>query len=160
MRSKINTILILIFSLLTLSLISAYIIEYGLGHKPCNLCLYQRYPYFISIFLILSILTVKKNIKIHLLLLSIVSIAGTALALYHFGIEQGFFRESGVCETQSLGQGLSKQEVLKELKENTISCKEVTFRFFGLSLASINAIFLFILSYIFFRLYKNYEIYR
>ena len=81
MRSKINTILILILSLLTLSLISAYIIEYGLGHKPCKLCLYQRYPYFISIFLILSILIVKKNIKIHLLLLSIVSIAGTALAL-------------------------------------------------------------------------------
>ncbi len=160
MSKKINTILIIIFFVLSFSLISAYFIEYVLGHKPCKLCLYQRYPYILSILLICSIYLFKKNIKIHLLILSAISLLGAVLAFYHFGIEQSFFNEYGVCETKSLQQDLSKDEILKELKQNTISCKEVTFKVFGLSLASINAIFSFALSYIFIRLYKNYEINR
>ena len=69
---KNNLFLIIVFILLILSLISAFVIEYGLGHKPCKLCLYQRYPYYISILLLMSIFVLKKNIKIHFLILSIV----------------------------------------------------------------------------------------
>ena len=47
--------------------------------------------------------------------------------------------------------------MLKQLKNNTISCKEVTFRVFGLSLATINTIFSLTLFIIFIKLYKNYE---
>ena len=97
---------------------------------------------------------------IELLILSLVSLCGSAIAFYHFGIEQGFFNESLVCETKDLDQNLSKEEVLKQLKENTISCKNVTFRVFGLSLATINTIFSFVLFYIFLRLFKNYEVDR
>ena len=158
MNKKTNTILIFILFALSLSLISAYIIEYGLGHKPCKLCIYQRFPYIISILLILSILLFKKNIKIHLLLLSIISLLGSVLAFYHFGIEQGFFNESIVCESQNLEESLSKQDILEQLKQNTVSCKDVNFTLFGLSLASINAIVSFVLFMIFVRLYRNYEI--
>ena len=158
MNKKTNTILIFILYGLSLSLISAYIIEYGLGHKPCKLCIYQRFPYIISILLILSILLFKKNIKIHLLLLSIISLLGSVLAFYHFGIEQGFFNESVVCEVKNLEQSLSKQDIIEQLKKNTVSCKDVNFTLFGLSLASINTIVSFILFMIFVRLYKNYEI--
>ena len=158
MNKKTNTILIFILFGLSLSLISAYIIEYGLGHKPCKLCIYQRFPYIISILLILSILLFKKNIKIHLLLLSIISLLGSVLAFYHFGIEQGFFNESVVCEVKNLEQILSKQDIIEQLKKNTVSCKDVNFTLFGLSLASINTIVSFILFMIFVRLYKNYEI--
>ena len=158
MNKKTNTILIFILFALSLSLISAYIIEYGFGHKPCKLCIYQRFPYIFSILLVLSILLFKKNVKIHLLILAIISLVGSILAFYHFGIEQGFFNESIICETQSLQEGLSKQDVLKQLKQNTLSCKNVNFTLFGLSLASINAIVSFILFVIFVRLYKNYEI--
>ena len=158
MNKKTNTILIFILFGLSLSLISAYIIEYGLGHKPCKLCIYQRFPYIISILLILSILLFKKNIKIHLLLLSIISLLGSVLAFYHFGIEQGFFNESVVCEVKNLEQSLSKQDIIEQLKKNTVSCKDVNFTLFGLSLASITAIVSFILFMIFVRLYKNYEI--
>tara|TARA_Y100000816_G_scaffold77671_1_gene52708 strand:- start:220 stop:705 length:486 start_codon:yes stop_codon:yes gene_type:complete len=152
-----NTILKIVFILIFLSLISAFVIEYGLGHEPCKLCLYQRYPYYLSIALLTSILVVKKNVKIHLLILSVVFLSGSIVAFYHFGIEQGYFNESAVCETKNLNQILSKEDILKELKQNTISCKEVTFRFLGLSLASINTIFSLILSYIFFRIFKKYE---
>ena len=158
MSKKTNTILIFILFGLSVSLISAYIIEYALGHEPCRLCVYQRFPYIVSILLVLSILLIKKNVKIHLLLLSLVSLLGAVLAFYHFGIEQGFFSESIVCESQNLQEGLTKQDILEQLKQNTISCKDVNFTLFGLSLASINIIVSFILFMIFIRLYRNYEI--
>ncbi len=158
MSKKTNTILIFILFGLSVSLISAYIIEYVLGHEPCRLCVYQRFPYIVSILLVLSILLIKKNVKIHLLLLSLVSLLGAVLAFYHFGIEQGFFSESIVCESQNLQEGLTKQDILKQLKQNTISCKDVNFTLFGLSLASINIIVSFVLFMIFIRLYRNYEI--
>ena len=152
-----DTVLKIVFLLISLSLILAFVIEYGLGHEPCKLCLYQRYPYYLSIVLLTSIFVIKKNIKIHLLILSVVSLLGSIVAFYHFGIEQGFFNESVVCETKNFNQILTKEDILKELKRNTISCKEVTFRFLGLSLASINTIFSLILSYIFFKIFKKYE---
>ena len=158
MNKKTNKILILTLFILLIFLISAYIIEYVLGHKPCKLCVYQRIPYFVSIFLVSSILLLKKYVKLSLLGISLVSLLGAVMAFYHFGIEQGFFSESFICEAQNLGQNLSKEEILKQLKENTISCKNVTFKAFGLSLASINAIFSFILFYIFLRLFRNYEV--
>ena len=158
MSKKTNTILIFILFGLSVSLISAYIIEYVLGHEPCRLCVYQRFPYIVSILLVLSILLIKKNVKIHLLLLSLLSLLGAVLAFYHFGIEQGFFSESIVCESQNLQEGLTKQDILKQLKQNTISCKDVNFTLFGLSLASINIIVSFVLFVIFIRLYRNYEI--
>ncbi len=87
-----------------------------------------------------------------------ISLSGAVLAFYHFGIEQGFFNESAVCESQNLQEGLTKQDILEQLKQNTISCKDVNFTLFGLSLASINAIVSFALFMIFVRLYRNYEI--
>ena len=156
-EKKNNFVLIVIFLLLIISIISAFVIEYGLGHKPCKLCLYQRYPYYISILLLMSIFVLKKNIRVHFLFLSIVFFLGAVIAFYHFGIEQGFFKESTVCTANNLDQILSKEDLLKQLKQNTISCKDVTFRFLGLSLASINTIFSLILSYIFFMMFKNYE---
>jgi len=157
MEKKTNRTLIFILAALSFSLIAAYTIEYGLGHKPCKLCIYQRILYFFSIFLILNILLIKRYVKPSLLLLVLVSLSGSILAFYHFGVEQGFFSESFVCETQNLDNNLSKEEVLKQLKENTVSCKDATFKVFGLSLASINTIFSFVLLVIFIKLYKNYE---
>ena len=157
MDKNFNTILLSILSLLVLSIFLAYFIEYGLGHKPCALCLYQRYPYFVSIFLVLNILIFKKYIKFSFLILALVSLLGSIIAFYHFGIEQGFFIESLVCDAKNLSQNLSKEDILNQLTKNNISCKTVTFRVFGLSLASINTIFSFVLFGIFLKLFKNYE---
>ena len=67
----------LLFTLLifiSFVLISAFIIEYKLGHQPCKLCLYERIPYFISILLIVKILFSKGLEKIILLILSLIFI--------------------------------------------------------------------------------------
>ena len=152
-----NLILIVILFFVSLVLISAFVIEYGLGHQPCNLCLYERIPYILSILLIIKILFFKKYEKITLFILFLIFIASAVLAFYHFGIEQGFFSESLACTTGDLSKTLSKEELLQQLKLNNISCKDVSFRILGLSLATINTIFSLVLSVMFIRLYMNYE---
>ena len=152
-----NVFLIVIFVIISLTIISVLIIQYWLGHEPCKLCFYERIPYFLSILLLIKILLFKKNEKITLLILSLVFVSSSTLAFYHFGIEQGFFSESLVCATGDLSKTLSKAELLQQLKQNSISCKDVSFRILGLSLAAINTIFSLVLSVIFIRLFMNYE---
>ena len=83
--------------------------------------------------------------------------SSAVLAFYHFGIEQGFFSESLACTTGDLSKTLSKEELLQQLKQNSIGCKNVSFRMLGLSLAAINTIFSLVLGVIFIRLFMNYE---
>ena len=151
-----NLILIVILSFVSLVLISAFVIEYGLNHQPCKLCLYERIPYILSILLIIKILFVKKYEKITLFILFLIFIASAVLAFYHFGIEQGFFSESFVCKVGDLSGTLSKEQLLEQLNKNSISCKNVSFRVLGLSLATINTILSIILSVIFLKLFLNY----
>ena len=157
MLEKTNKILLVfLLSIIFASLIAAFFIQYGLGHQPCKLCIYQRIPYILSIFLIIELIFFKKNEKTTLSLLSLIFIISTILAFYHFGIEQGFFTESFVCESASFSETLTKDQLLEQLKQNPISCKDVSFKFLGLSLASINVIFSLALSVIFVRLFLNY----
>ena len=152
-----NILLIVILAIIFLTIISALIIQYWLGHEPCKLCLYERIPYFLATLLIIKIIFIKKYEKVTLLILFLVFMSSTALAFYHFGIEQGFFSESLACATGDLSKTLSKDELLEQLKQNNISCKDVSFKMLGLSLAAINTIFSFVLSVIFIRLFMNYE---
>jgi len=151
-----NTYLFFILTTILTSLIAAFIIEHVLGHQPCKLCIYERIPYILSIFLMLEIIFFKKHVKITLLLLSVVFFLGSILAFYHFGIEQGFFKESLVCLNENSSESLSKEQILEQLNQNIISCKDVSFKVLGLSLATINVIFSLFLSVIFTKLYLNY----
>ena len=158
MTKQINKkILFIILIFISFVLIFTFLIEYRLGHQPCKLCLYERIQYFLSILLIVKIFFIKGNEKITLLILSLVFIISSVLAFYHLGIEQGFFKESLACTAGNLSETLTKEELLKQLSQNTISCKDVTFRIFGFSLAAINTIFSIALSAIFIKLYISYE---
>ena len=152
-----NILLIFLLFVISASLIAAFIIEYALGHQPCKLCIYERVPYILSIFLIIELIFFKKNEKTTLLLLSLIFIISGILAFYHFGIEQGFFTESFVCNSANFSETLTKDQLLEQLKQNPISCKDVSFRILGLSLATINIIFSLILSVIFIKLFISYE---
>ena len=145
---------ILVFSILSLSI--AYFIQYVLGHKPCNLCIIERVPYIASIVFISLIFILNRYQKIISSLILIFFIFGAVVSFYHFGIEQGFFSESLICELTN-SEALNKEELLNQLKKaEIISCKDVTFRFLGLSLATINTIISIILSGIMIRIIKNY----
>ncbi len=155
-KKKNNILLIFLLFIISASLIAAFIIQYGLGHQPCKLCIYERIPYILSIFLIVELIFFKKNEKTTLILLSLIFIISAILAFYHFGIEQGFFTESFMCESANFSETLTKDQLLEQLKQNPISCKDVSFRFLGLSLASINVIFSLVLSVIFIKLFLSY----
>ena len=145
---------ILAFSILSLSI--AYFIQYVLGHEPCNLCIIERIPYIAAIILISLIFILNRYQKIISSLILILFIFGAVVSFYHFGIEQGFFSESLVCDLGN-SQPLNKEELLNQLKKTEIvSCKDVTFRFLGLSLATINTVISLILSGIIIKVIKNY----
>jgi len=157
MKDQINKkFLFIILIFISFVLASAFVIEYGFNHQPCKLCLYERIPYFLSILLIVKLLFIKGYEKMTLLILSLIFIVSSILAFYHFGIEQGFFKESLSCATKNLSDALTKEELLKQLNQNIISCKDVSFRIFGLSLAAINTIFSILLTVIFMKLFLNY----
>ena len=145
---------ILAFSILSLS--TAFFIQYVLGHKPCNLCLIERIPYFSAVVLVSLIFMVKRFEILFSAIILIFFILGALISFYHVGIEQGFFNESFVCKTDNFSENLTKEELLEALKLNTVSCKDVSFRILGFSLAAINTIFSLILSVIFMRMFMNY----
>ena len=145
---------ILVFSILSLSI--AYFIQYVLGHKPCNLCIIERIPYIAAIILISLVFILNRYQKIISSLILIFFIFGAVVSFYHFGIEQGFFSESLICELTN-NNPLNKEELLNQLKKaEIVSCKDVAFKFLGLSLATINTIISIILSGIMIKIIKNY----
>ena len=154
-RNKIILNYILVFSIF--AILAAYFIQYVLGHEPCNLCLIERIPYFFSIIIISINLFYQKFEKITLIILSLIFFTATLLSFYHFGIEQGFIKESFVCDLNGLSNELSKEALLDELKKMPLSCKDVTFKIFGLSLATFNFFISLIISVITMKIFLNYE---
>ena len=146
---------ILIFC--ALSLLFAYFVEFILKHKPCNLCLIERIPYIGSIILITAILIINKFEKLFLKIIIIFFVSGAVISFYHFGIEQGFFNESLVCELEKIQNNLSATDLLKKLETKIISCKDVNFKLFGLSLATINIFVSLSLSVIVVKILNNHE---
>ena len=153
-----KTLLIkLIFLISILALISAFYIEYVLGHQPCNLCILERIPYFLAIIIILLNYKFNHLEKYFLLTLSIVFLTATILSLYHLGIELGLIEESLVCDVKNSSNLLSKDEILKQLKEKNVNCKDVTFKIFGLSLTSYNILISLLITFSITKIYLNYE---
>jgi len=152
-----KNLLIAIFLISLVALISAYFIEYILGYQPCNLCLYERIPYFLAILILLINYKYNKLEKYIIILLALNFFIATILSLYHLGIEQGFIQESLLCDLEKGANIIDKDEILKELQKKSISCKDVTFKIFGLSLTSLNMIISSLLTISLTKIYFGYE---
>ena len=152
-----NLLIKLIFLVSIIALVSAFFIEYILGHQPCNLCLLERIPYLLAIIIVLLNYKFIQFEKFFILLIIIIFFAGTILSLYHLGIEQSFIEESLVCDLKSGSNLLSKEEILKQLQEKSVSCKDVTFKIFGLSLTSYNILISLLISVSTGKIYFNYD---
>ena len=137
LKKKNFYLFILFYSLFTI--LFALYIEYILNYKPCKLCLYQRIPYIIAIFISFIGYNYFKNNKI-LILIAIIFSMSAIISGYHYGIENNIFDEFSGCTANSL-EIIDKTELLKSLNDNVISCKDVNFRIFGISLAGINLLF-------------------
>jgi len=155
LKRKIELNIILFFSIF--ALLFAFYVEFILGHKPCNLCLLERIPYVLAIILTILVSIFKKFEKTTFFLFSLIFFIAAFLSFYHLGIEQGFIEELGICSLNKELNSLNKEDLLKELNNNPISCKDVTFWLFGLSLATINTIISIIIAVITFMIFINYE---
>ena len=144
-------IIIFIFSLL--SLLMALYIEFYLGYSPCKLCIYQRIPYLLAIFLTFLGISYYKNL-IWLYLLLITFFSSLLLSGYHFGIEQEIFSEFSGCTGNSINI-TDKNKLLELLNSEINSCKNVDFQIFGLSLATINFLFSFLIFILILKVIKN-----
>ena len=147
----------LIFLISIIALSSAFFIEYVLVHKPCNLCILERIPYLMSIIIIVLNYKFIHLEKYFIIFLILVFLAATILSLYHLGIEQGFIEESLVCDLKKGSDLTSKEDILKQLQEKNISCKDVTFKIMGLSLTSYNILISLLITISSARIYLNYD---
>ena len=147
----------LIFLISIIALSSAFFIEYVLGHQPCNLCILERIPYLLALIIIVLNYKFVYLEKYFILSLILIFLAATILSLYHLGIEQGFIAESLVCDLKNSSKILSKEEILQQLKEKIVSCKDVTFKIFGFSLTTLNIIISLLIVYFTTKTYFNYD---
>tara|TARA_B100001564_G_C20239104_1_gene489679 strand:- start:47 stop:529 length:483 start_codon:yes stop_codon:yes gene_type:complete len=156
---KNNKILLikLVFLISVVALTSAFFIEYILGHQPCNLCILERIPYLLAIIIILLSYKFNHLEKYFILLLTIIFFAAVIISLYHLGIEQGFINESLVCDLKNSSNLLSKDEILQQLQKKNVTCKDVTFRIFGLSLTSYNIVISLLITYNTAKIYLSYD---
>ena len=150
---EIKRFYIIIFTISLLSLLIALYIEFFLFYPPCKLCIYQRIPYLIAIFITLLGISYSKNL-FWLYALLLVFFSSFLLSGYHFGIEQEVFKEFSGCTGNSLDI-IDKNELLKILNSEVNSCKNVDFKIFGLSLATINFLLSFIIFILILKVIKN-----
>tara|TARA_B100000131_G_scaffold43843_1_gene39451 strand:+ start:524 stop:1003 length:480 start_codon:yes stop_codon:yes gene_type:complete len=150
---EIKRFYIIIFIISLLSLLIALYIEFFLGYPPCKLCIYQRIPYLIAIFITFLGISYSKNL-FWLYTLLLVFFSSFLLSGYHFGIEQEVFKEFSGCTGNSLDI-IDKSELLKILNSEVNSCKNVDFQIFGLSLATINFLLSFIIFILVVKVIKN-----
>ena len=149
--------LLLTFLISLFALISAYFIEYILGYQPCNLCLIERIPYIIALIIITINFKFNHLERYLILLLVFVFLTSTLISLYHLGIEQGFIKESLVCDLKNSSKILSKEEILKQLQQKIVSCKDVTFKILGFSLTTLNIIISLLITIVFTKIYFSYD---
>ena len=147
----------LIFLTSIVALASAFFIEYVLGHQPCNLCIFERIPYLMAIIIIVLNYKFIHLENYFIILLIFIFLTATILSLYHLGIEQGFIEESLVCDLKKGSDLLSKEDILKQLQEKNISCKDVTFKIMGLSLTSYNILISLLITICSVKVYLNYD---
>ena len=128
------------------AIIYALHVEYYLNYQPCKLCLYQRVPFILVIFVSFVGYNFPKKDEVLILIITTFAV-GMVISGYHFGIENNIFEEFRGCINNSLNI-TDKAELLKSLNQKLPSCNNISFTLFGISLAGLNFLSsLFILIY-------------
>ena len=148
-----KTNLLIIITLSFFSIIIAYFIEIVLGYQPCSLCKIERIPYILSILVIFFYIISKKNLIFLSVLLLLIFGFSVLISLYHLGIEQGLIEESSVCGDSNNSQLITKEALLKSFEEIRVSCKDVTFKLFGLSLTTYNVLLSIVIFFLSLKIY-------
>ena len=131
----------------TLTILGAYVFEYGFGLTPCPLCLQQRVPYYITIPLALAVAAASSVKAPDLLVrLGLVAVAGVMLwgaylGIYHAGAEWGFWPGPTTC-AQPAVISRNAGDLLRQIQSGPriADCTVAAWRFLGVSLAGYNVL--------------------
>jgi disulfide bond formation protein DsbB len=121
---------------------SALVSQYGFGLIPCPLCLYQRWPWYATIAVMLVVLLAcgPRGTAWAIGLSGLVILAGMVVALYHVGIEERWIQGPVTC-SGDLGQAQTVEQLRQQLMGQAIvRCDETQWRLFGVSMAGYNAL--------------------
>jgi len=160
-KIRLNQILFFLIFTSFFALSLAYISQYFFGLAPCNLCIYERKPFFAIIAICLLILVFfkdKKAKKFAIFLSLFFLLINATIAIYHVGVEQKIFKLSESCNS-TIKENYGSIEELKELLAHAplTRCDEPQFFFLGLSMAAWNIFYclgIFFITIIFYRKYK------
>ena len=137
------------------AILSAFFMQYVLGHAPCKLCTYQRIPYYIIILVGLITLFFPKIIKLTSFLLIFLLLAEFLVSNYHTLSTYEVISYSG-CQSAEIPNDINQ---LKEaLMSDTliVNCSNANLKYFGIPLSIYNSFFsLMFLIVIAFNAYKE-----
>lgn len=128
-------------------ILSALAFQHIGGYMPCHLCLVQRDPYYYSIPVgILAVGTVAFKLpswtgRVLLSLIGLMMLVGGAIAVYHSGVEWGFWAGPSSCTNPAGAMSTNAASLLDDL--NTVrgpSCDAAALRVLGLSMAGWNVL--------------------
>ena len=128
------------------TIVGAWFFQYGLGLKPCPLCLEQRYAYYLALPLgALASFAAQRHAPRQLLMtafmiLMLAALANTWLGGYHAGVEWKFWPGPTDCSGPLVDFGKAGNLLEQLDKVKVIRCDEVQWRFLGLSLAGYNVL--------------------
>lgn len=121
-------------------LAAALIAQYGFGYPPCELCMYQRYPYvLVCLFALIGV--AKPAMARPLIAASCVALLTTAgIGFFHVGVEQDWWQYDSACSSVASGDGSLTSLRAAILDAPLVSCKQSTFAFLNLSMAAWNVL--------------------
>lgn len=113
------------------------------GLAPCELCLWQRWPYWIAAALAALSLFVARRILLRLAGLAV--LASVAVALFHLGVEWGWWPSPlAGCQAPSSQGGASVDDLLQSLSPTPSKPCDLPVRLIPglpISMAGMNAIY-------------------
>jgi disulfide bond formation protein DsbB len=106
---------------------------------PCELCLYQRYPYYAALFG--AVLVPLHFERLAVMLQTLMFGIGGIIALYHSGIERHLWQGFTRCSTVSSDKSASVADILSQIQNTPlVKCTDIAFSVMGLSLTNYNVI--------------------
>ena len=147
---------VILLLLSTMSIASALFFEYGLGHKPCILCTYQRVPFYIIILCSIAAYLLRRKFFLYLIVASF--LCGFMIASYHVGVEHKYFDAPASCTSHEIPDSVTTAEQMRKYleTEETPSCDKPTYLIGHISMAELNALFCLIMGIgVFYCLRKN-----
>jgi len=134
---------LVVFIIAAATIAGAWVFE-ALGYLPCDLCLKQRWAYYIGVPLAalawLAAFRMALVARAGLWLVAAVFLGSAIFGVYHAGIEWGFWPGPAGCTGSAMTLG-SMDDFMRQLQTaQVVQCDKVAIRILGLSLAGWNAV--------------------